>query len=122
MGEKVTDPIETFRKLVTEFERGFDSLANGFMGTGEFSQAMNQLQSMQLSMQKAFNDAMASHLANFNMPSREDILRLGESIRVMEQRIAHIEELLVNNTHNIAAPKPGGPPRTRQAPSQKSEH
>ncbi len=121
MSQNATDPVESFRNLVTEFERGFDTLANRFMGTDEFSQAMNQLQSMQLSMQKAFNDAMANHLANFNMPSREDVLRLGESMRVVEQRLARIEELLLEKTPYSAVSRPGGPPRTRLPPSQQGK-
>ena len=121
MSQNTPDPIEGFRNLVTDFERGFDSFANRFMGTDEFSLAMNQLQNMQLSMQKAFNEAMASHLANFNMPSREDVLRLGESMRTMEQRLAHIEELLVGNAGKSTPSRSNGPPRTRQPPSHKGE-
>ncbi len=96
MADKPTDPTEAFRNLVSEWERGFDSMANKIMGTDEFSQSMNQFQNVQLAMQKRFNEAMAQHLLNLNMPSRDDILRLGESIRSVEQRLASIEAALGN--------------------------
>ncbi len=108
------DPTEIFRNLVTEWERGFDSLANRIMGTEEFSGSMNQLQSLQLSMQKAFNEFMAQQLSTFNLPSREDVLRLGENLGALAQRVAHIEELLVELSGEKAAPVRRSPPRTRQ--------
>ena len=37
------DPSVLFRDWVTQWERNFDSLANQFMGTEGFSQAMNEL-------------------------------------------------------------------------------
>ena len=124
MTQKEPDPVATFRNLITEWERGFDSLANRLMGTEEFSRSMNQFQNMQMSMQKAFNDAMASQLSAFNMPSRDDVLRIGENLRALEQRVARVEELLINS---LAGEKSGGkkarknkkgPPRTRKPPVQ----
>ena len=87
------DPTEIFRNLVTEWERGFDSLANRIMGTEEF---------------------MAQQLSTFNLPSREDVLRLGENLGALAQRVAHIEELLVELSGEKAAPVRRSPPRTRQ--------
>jgi len=121
MSQKTTDPADTFRNLITDFERSFDGLANQFMGTGEFSSAMNQLQSMQLKMQKAFSETMAAHLATFNLPSRDDVQRLGENVHSMEQRIAHIEELLVKQSPEKSDFSPKGPPRTRQPPGVKGK-
>ncbi len=117
MTQNKTDPADAFRNLVTEWERGFDKLANRFMGTDEFSRSMNQMQSMQLSMQKAFSESMANQLSAFNLPSRDDVLRLGESVRVVEARVAHIEEMLVTLTGAGSAAKSKGPPRTKQPPS-----
>jgi len=120
MTQNRTDPADAFRKLVTEWERGFDKLANQFMGTDEFSRSMNQMQSMQMSMQKAFAEAMANQLSTFNMPSRDDVLRLGESVRAVDDRIARVEEMLVTLTGAASTAKPKGPPRTKQPPSRAS--
>lgn len=118
------DPMERFRELVTEWERGFDALANRFMGTDEFSRTMNQFQNAQLSMQKTFADAMARSLANVNLPSRDDVLRLGETVHEMDMRLARMEQRLeeLAQAAGVAAPRPRkGPPRTRKPPSARTD-
>jgi hypothetical protein len=127
------DPTENFRNLVNEWERGFDAMANRFMGTDEFSRSMNQLQDLQLSMQKRFNEAMAEQLSNFNIPSRDDILQLGEAVHALDKRVARVESLLAKQAvkdakkkkkKNAAKAEPSarsGPPRTKQPPSARQE-
>ena len=118
------DPAETFRNLVTEWERGFDAMANKLMGTEEFSRSMNQLQDLQLSMQKRFNEAMAEQLSHFNIPSRDDILRLGEAVHALDKRVARVESMLAKKAKKKKKKKDGadsaatgGPPRTKLPPS-----
>jgi hypothetical protein len=78
---------------------------------------------MQMGMQKAFNEAMASQLSAFNLPSRDDVLRIGENLRALDQRVARVEELLINIASGgktgakKARKSKKGPPRTRKAPS-----
>lgn len=126
MAEKRPDPAENFQKLLTEWERGFDTMANKFMGTEEFSRSMNQIQDLQLSMQKRFNEAMAEQLSNFNIPSRDDILRLGESVLALDKRLSKIESMLEKQTKKkkkkgAMAENVSGPPRTKQPPSARRE-
>jgi hypothetical protein len=123
MSEKQTDPTEAFRNLITEWERGFDAMANRIMGTDEFSRSMNQLQDLQLSMQKRFNEAMAQQLETLNIPSRDDILRLGENVRALDKRLSGIEEMLAKSKgkKKQGKKKKGGPPRTKLPPSQRAE-
>ena len=128
--KKQPDPAESFRNLVNEWERGFDAMANRFMGTEEFSRSMNQLQDLQLSMQKRFNEAMAEQLSHFNIPSRDDILQLGEAIHALDKRVARVESLLAKKAKKKNkkkdgkkgdAPASSGPPRTKQPPSARQE-
>lgn len=129
MTEKRPDPAEAFRNLITEWERGFDAMANRVMGTEEFSKGLNQLQDLQLAMQKRFNELMAQQLANLNMPSRDDILRLGESIRALDKRLAKVERLLAKQAKKAKKKDAGkaeserraGPPRTKRPPSELAE-
>lgn len=121
MAEQSKDPAEAFRNLITDWERNFDAMANKFMGTSEYSKAMNQFQNVQLEMQKRFNELMAHNLSNLNMPSRDDILRLGESIRSIEKRLAAIEVQLAKKSKKDKKGKRKGPPRTKLPPSQRSE-
>ncbi len=109
------DPGAAFREWVTQWERNFDSLANQFMGTEGFSQAMNEFQKNQLNAQRMFAETMAQILTNLNMPTREDVLRLSEAVQGLDRRLERIEETLGG-----AAPQPSParrPPRTRQPPA-----
>lgn len=134
MSNKTSDPGEAFRNLITEWERGFDAMANRIMGTDEFSRGMHQLQDLQLGMQKRFTEAMAQQLSTLNIPSRDDVLRLGDSVRALDKRLANIEEILARQAADKKSkkaaepdgPQPGsgevrrvGPPRTRLPPSQR---
>ena len=123
MSDKLPDPTETFRNLVTEWERGFDAMANRIMGTEEFSRSMNRFQDLQLGLQKRFNEAMAQQLSNLNLPSRDDVLRLGESVRALDRRLTRIEALLVRQSPGAdEANRPKkGPPRTKRPPSERRE-
>ncbi len=110
------DPGAAFREWVTQWERNFDSLANQFMGTEGFSQAMNEFQKNQLNAQRMFAETMAQILTNLNMPTREDVLRLSEAVQGLDRRLERIEETL----GGAAAPQPSPakrPARTRQPPA-----
>ena len=112
--------MERFRELVTEWERGFDALANRFMGTDEFSRAMNQFQNLQLTMQKAFAEAMGKNLAQLNLPSRDDVLRIGEAVHEVDMRLARMEQQLeeLATTWGVGSQRTRkGPPRTKRPPS-----
>ncbi len=118
--DKATTPTELFQEWVTQWERSVDSFSNKLMGTDEFTRAINSVQNTQLQMQKVFGDMMAKHLANINMPSREDILRLEEDFQEMNARLARMEvqlEKISGATNAVKSPKPKGPPRTKKPPS-----
>jgi hypothetical protein len=122
MGEqsKSTDPAERFREIVTEWERGFDALANRFMGTDEFSRAMNQFQNLQLSLQKTVAEVIGRQLAAVNMPSRDDVLRIGEAIHELDMRVARMEHKLdeISRATGVEPQRrKQGPPRTKRPPS-----
>ena len=112
-----SDPAEAFRELLTQWERGFDSLANSIMGTEGFSRSMNQVQDAQLGAQKAFRDFVTQNLTMANMPTRDDLLRVAESVQDLDKRMARIEALLEDITPAATRAKPRtpkGPPRTRK--------
>lgn len=116
---KPLDPSAQFQEYVTQWERSVDQFFNQLMGTEQFSQSMNQLQKLQLEFQKTFRDAMASQLVQWNLPSREDVLQLGEQIRALDARLARMESTLAGMTAGVAASK-NGPRRTRR-PAPKKE-
>jgi len=113
------DPAATFRDLVTQWERNFNSLANQVMGTESFSRLMQEAQRMQLALQQATSDAMGRRLASMNMPTREDIIRLAEKVSDVDRRLARIEASLDGQEGSTVAPENNrGRPRTRQPPPE----
>lgn len=122
--EKATNPTEMFQEWVTQWEKSVDSFSNELMGTDEFTRAINSVQNTQLQMQKVFGDMMAKHLANINMPSREDVLRLEEDLHAMDARLARMEMQLEKISGANTGIKPTaakGPPRTKRPPSTQKE-
>ncbi len=112
------DPAAMFREWVTQWERSFDSMANQFMGTEGFSQAMNEFQKTQLNAQRMFAETMTQVLENMNMPTREDVLRLSESVQAIDRRLERIEEQLSVKTAKQST-RAKKPPRTKQ-PAEKA--
>ena len=98
------DPSALFRDWVTQWERNFDSLANQFMGTEGFSQAMNEFQKSQLNAQRMFAETMTQILTNLNMPTRDDVLRLSEAVAGLDRRLERIEESLGNGPASQPTP------------------
>ncbi len=112
---------ESYREMVTQWERNFDSFANQFMGTESFSRGMNQAQDAQLALRRTFQEFMGKSLENMNMPSREDLVKVAESVQSVDRRLARIEDMLSLMLGNAspsstATPSRKGPPRTKKPP------
>lgn len=112
-------PPADFSELVTQWERTFNELSNQVMGTDEFSRNLNQWQNMQLEFQRNFSEAMAKQLANFNMPSRADVIAIAEHLQAIDARLIRIEKALAktNTGFEDVRPKASAPRRTRKPPS-----
>jgi len=117
--DRPPDPGEAFRNLVTEWERGFDKLANNLMGTEGYSRSMNQLQDLQLSARRMFQDFMTQNLTVANMPTRDDVVRVAEAVQDLDRRLERIEQILATMTNYSPDPvrRTAGPPRTKKPPS-----
>jgi hypothetical protein len=110
-----TDPSAAYMDFVSQWERNFDAFANQVMGTDGFSQAMNAAQAAQLQFQRQFADSMKNQLAALNIPTRDDILRLGEAMQRVERRLEKIEVQLSVDTPPQPAKRPK---RTKQPPAE----
>lgn len=123
MATKGNDPVELWHKMLGEMEKGFNSFATQAMTTPEFSKAMNQAGGIAAGAQKQFGDLMEKYLVGMNMPSRAQIVSLGERLQAVEAQLHEIKALLRQIHHNSAAtgdqPLVGTPrpPRTKRPPS-----
>lgn len=122
--DKRADPSAVFQEWVTQWERAFDKFSNDVMGTDEFSRSLNQMQNLQLEMQRAFGEQMARQLAAFNMPSRDDVMDLAETVREIDRRLARMETMLRTMKpagDNEMVERRPSPPRTKQPPKPAGE-
>jgi len=122
--ETQKDPAQMFQEWVTKWERATDSFSNQLMGTDEFSKYLNQMQGAQLEFQRGFGELMTRQLANLNMPSRDDVLRLGEDLQGLDRRMARIEaslQKLTETAGDSSGQSKSMPPRTKKAPEGGSE-
>ena len=85
------DPSAIWRDWMTQSERQWNEFFNEMMGTEEFSQSMGRNLDVFLHFQKTMSEAMGPYLTAMNVPTRTDVLALGDRLLAMENRLAAIE-------------------------------
>ena len=114
------DFSEAWRQWATQSERQWNEFFNQMMGTEEFSQSLGRNLDVFLHFQKTMNEAMGSFFTAMNVPTRTDVLALGDRMLAIENRLAALEAQLsaalaaapANGTNARAKPK-----RTRRPPA-----
>ncbi len=119
MADQATaDPIAMWRDWVSQSERQWNTFLNNAMSTDEFSQSMGRMMDVYLGMQKNMNETMGRYFSALNIPSRSDILSLGDRLGAIEDRLTSIESALSGMKAGKAAtsdePAAPRPPRTRK--------
>ena len=107
------DVVQLWRDWLTQSERQFNSFLNEAMGSEGFSRSTGNYMELYVMFQRMMAQGMERYLNFMNMPSRTDVISLGETLRNIEARLARIEETL-----QIAAAAVDGPDydRYRQEP------
>lgn len=115
------DPFEMWRDWVANSERQWNSFLNNAMATDEFSQAMGRMMDVYLNMQKNMNEVMGRYLQVINVPTRNDVMAIGERLSQIEDRLNQIEGALarmsVPSAAGTGAPRATAvprPPRTKK--------
>lgn len=117
MTEHAFDPLALWRDMLTKWETGFNDLANTNMASPEFSRFMNQATGVSVRMQHAMGELMGRYLTAMNMPSRADVVAVGERLQGIEDQLARLTALVerMSAGSSLAAAKPhAGPPRTKR--------
>lgn len=120
-GTAQTDPFEMWREWVANSERQWNAFLNNAMSTDEFSQSMGRFMDVYLNLQKNMNDVMGRYFSAINLPTRADMLALGERLGGIEDRLSRIETALAKLSDSagrtsaasqaVSAPRP---PRTKR--------
>ncbi len=104
------DPMQMWREWVDQSERQWNSVLNEFMSTEQFGQASSKMMEAFLGMQSSMNEASQRYFSALNLPTRTDILSLGD-------RLAAIEGTLAELSSRLEALQPAGS-TTRKGPSR----
>lgn len=122
--QQTMDPLAMWREWVAQSERQWNAFLNQAMATDEFSKAMGRFMDFYLNLQKGMNETMGRYLQLVNMPSRQEVLALGERLSAIEERLGRIEGMLAKQAPAAgpAAPDNGAvplkrPPRTKKPPT-----
>ncbi len=125
--EKSPDPAAAFRQMMSQWEQGFNKLANDTMGSEAFSQTMHKFTNVPLGLQNQLGDIIGKYLTALNLPSRTEMVNIAERIQAMEATLARIESKLggapaapagvaaVESTPD--ADPAARPPRTKKPPT-----
>jgi hypothetical protein len=126
MADNSNDPVAMWQNMMGEMEKGFNSFANQAMTSPEFSKVMNQVGSVSAGAQKQLGELMEKYLVSMNLPSRAQMVSMGERLQSIEGQLNEIRALL-HQVHNNSGAPAGGyaaapkPPRTKRPPSAGGE-
>ena len=109
------DPMKAWRDWFVKNERDWSESLTNIIKSEAVSSALGQELKAQLYQQQALSKSMAEPMARMNLPTRDDLMALGERLGQLEDAVARVEALLVQSRAGgaIEAQKP---PRTRKPP------
>ena len=114
--EPSLDPFALVRGLVAKIEKGINESANPLLKSGEFSRVANKVMSAATVAKKLAQDLTQRYFEALNVPSRTDIVALGDRLQALEDRMIVIQATLDQMgapARRTALPPPS---RTRKPP------
>jgi hypothetical protein len=91
---RTTDPFETWRQLYDANEQAWSTALGEAMGSAEFGESSGKMLETMLAAQKQVRENMRTYLETMNVPTREDIARLGELVIGLEEKIDQVADRL----------------------------
>jgi polyhydroxyalkanoic acid synthase PhaR subunit len=86
------DPFEMWRKFYEANETAWTKAAQETTSSEAFAEMQGRMLETFLAFQKGARDAMNTQLATLNLPSRDDVARLGELILGLEEKIDLLDD------------------------------
>jgi Collagen triple helix repeat (20 copies)/Poly(R)-hydroxyalkanoic acid synthase subunit (PHA_synth_III_E) len=91
---RTADPFETWRQLYEANERAWTTAIGEAMESPEFAESSGKMLETMLAAQKSVRENMRTYLETMNVPTREDIARLGELIVGLEEKVDQVTDRL----------------------------
>jgi polyhydroxyalkanoic acid synthase PhaR subunit len=115
-----SDPFELWRQIYETNERAWNAVLERTVNNPAFAESSGKILETFLSAQKTVRDNMRSYLEQINLPTREDIARLGELIVALEEKVDQLDDRLARIESNLVArPAAASAPRRRADPKPK---
>lgn len=108
------DPLKGWRDWFVQSERDWSEQLTSLMKDDNVARAIGQEIHAGLHRQQLMAQSLAGPLAAMNMPTRDDLVAIGERIGRLEDALARVEAMLTRQAP-AAAPRPA---RTRKAPAK----
>ena len=122
------DPVRLWREWMIKSEKMWSDHLTEVMGDERFSKGMGRYIQEALHTHRMFSDGMAQYLSNLNIPSRADVLDIGDRLGQIEETLAGLQVEIreqrvqltrLSNANGSASDQPGTkkrPSRTKQPP------
>lgn len=107
MGQSPLDPLGMWRDMLNQWETGLNRMSNEAMQSGESAKFINQAMALSLRFQQGMMEMMARYLQSIGVPTRSDVLALGERLRAIEDKV---QALSLTPSTPAAAPEPSAAP------------
>jgi polyhydroxyalkanoic acid synthase PhaR subunit len=88
------DPFELWRQIYETNERAWNAVLERTVNNPAFAESSSKVLETFLSAQKTVRENMRSYLEQINLPTREDIARLGELIVSLEEKVDQLDDRL----------------------------
>ncbi len=128
--EKI-DPVRLWREWMIKSEKQWSDHLTELMGDERFSKGMGRYIQEGLHSHRIFSDGMAQYLSSLNIPSRTDVLDIGDRLGQIEDTLAALQveireqraqlTRLANTGIDPAASQPKKPTRGKQPPKKATE-
>jgi polyhydroxyalkanoic acid synthase PhaR subunit len=120
------DPFQVWREWLDRSERQWNDWLAEAMESEHFGHGSKRLLDLAMELQSSMNSATHRYFTLLNVPTRGDVLQLGERLGAIEERLSGIEEALAaaragsgstKTQARTAAARPK-PKRTRRPPTK----
>ncbi len=116
------NPFDAWRDWLGQSERQFNEFFKDLMGTENFSRTVGFMLESYVTMQKVMAEQAERYFSTFNLPSRRDVLALGERLAAVETQLEAIKSLVESQRGAGAFSGNGAggrarPRRTRKPPA-----
>lgn len=111
-------PFDLWQKIYEANEKAWSATLDKLTGTPAFAEASGKFLETMLAAQKQVREGMRSYLETINVPTREDIARLGELVIGLEEKIDQLDDRLGRIEAGLRC-KDGGAPAA-QAPGRRN--